>query len=148
MKKIIILLLLFGTTTLIGCRTKQNVIEVEKTHIVHDTAFYDRGSVVYKLQRDSVSEKEKTTILTKHDSVSGKDTVFCFREKWYTRYRTDHDTVRVVDCKYIVKRDSAISKEISKPPTPKTHSGLNLFIAVICVFLCVLILRYGKYRNL
>lgn len=67
-----------------GCEAKREV--VESVRYVHDTAFFHKDSVVYRLLAFNGTDEEKTAIWTSHgyDSTSGTktDTI------WKYRYRT------------------------------------------------------------
>ena len=54
--------------------------KLAQTQIVHDSFFRCDTVQSVRLGKDSVSEREKTTIQAKHDTVNGTDTVFVIRE--------------------------------------------------------------------
>jgi len=104
---------------LVGCRATKLV----QTQIVHDSVYKTRDSIVIRLIKDSVSERETTTIQTKHDTINGTDTVFVIRERVVDRWRVRTDTLKKVvyvkaarDSIYIKQpaRKTKIEKEKSK----------------------------------
>ena len=93
---------------LAGCRT-QKVVEVRT---IHDSVFQTRDSIVTRYVQDSISEREKTVILTKHDT----DTVFVTREYYKDRWRVRTDTIQKVVYKY---KENTDTKEVKKAPKEK-----------------------------
>ena len=78
-------------TALAGCGTKRLV----EAHILRDSVYLYRDSVVLRYVRDSVTEREKTTISTQRNDLTGHDTIFVGREGWRDRWRTKIDTREV-----------------------------------------------------
>lgn len=117
---------------LAGCRSTK----VAQTQIVHDSVFQKRDSIVVRLIKDSVSEREKTTIQTKHDTINGTDTVFVIRERVIDRWRVRADTVQKVV--YIkAARDSIYIKQpVQKTKEEKEKSlSKKIFIASIIIWI-------------
>lgn len=94
---------------LVGCRT-QKVVEVRT---IHDSIFQTRDSIVTRYVQDSISEREKTVILTKHDTITGTDTVFVTREYYKDRWRVRTDTIQKVVYKY---KENTDIKDVKKAP--------------------------------
>lgn len=78
---------------LTGCGTKRLV----EAHILRDSVYFYRDSVVLRYVKDSVTEREKTTISTRRNELTGQDTVFVVREVWRDRWRMRADTIRKVE---------------------------------------------------
>lgn len=97
---------------LVGCRT-QKVVEVRT---IHDSIFQTCDSIVTRYVQDSISEREKTVILTKHDTITGTDTVFVTREYYKDRWRVHTDTIQKVVYKY---KENTDTKEVKKAPKEK-----------------------------
>ena len=115
-----------------GCRTTK----LAQAQIVHDSVFQTRDSIVVRLVKDSVSEREKTTIQTKHDTINGTDTVFVIRERVTDRWKVRIDTVqRVVFVK--TARDSIYIKQpVQKTKEEKEKSlSKKIFIASLIIWL-------------
>lgn len=94
---------------LVGCRT-QKVVEVRT---IHDSIFQTRDSIVTRYVQDSISEREKTVILTKHDTITGTDTVFVTREYYKDRWRVRTDTIQKV---VYINKQSTSTKEVKGKP--------------------------------
>ena len=94
---------------LVGCRT-QKVVEVRT---IHDSIFQTRDSIVTRYVQDSISEREKTVILTKHDTITGTDTVFVPREYYKDRWRVRTDTIQKV---VYINKQSTSTKEVKGKP--------------------------------
>ncbi len=110
-----LLMFFVGILTLLmlaGCRT-QKVVEVRT---IHDSIFQTRDSIVTRYVQDSISEREKTVILTKHDTITGTDTVFVTREYYKDRWRVRTDTIQKVVYKY---KENTDTKELKKAPKEK-----------------------------
>lgn len=116
---------------LAGCGTKRLV----EAHILRDSVYLYRDSVVLRYVKDSVTEREKTTITTKRGELSGIDTVFVVREVWRDRWRTRADTMQK-----IVWRDRWRTKIDTREVT-KTRSGIGDALMFIVGLLCV----FGAY---
>lgn len=117
---------------LAGCRTTR----LAQTQIVHDSVFQTRDSIVIRLVKDSVSEREKTIIQTKHDTISGTDTVFVIRERVTDRWKIRIDTVqKVVYMK--TKRDSIYIKQpVQKTKEEKEKSlSKKIFIGALIAWI-------------
>ena len=115
-----------------GCRTTRMVSTEVRTH---DTAFVYRDSIIYRLVKDSLSEREKTVIQTKHDTVNNVDTVFVTTERERVRIIQKQDTAYIT--KYVYRaKDGNETKE-------KTKGGDNLrtivfFVSVIFFVIAVI----------
>ena len=119
MKKIL-LLLFFLLLSLAGCRTTK----LAQKQIVHDSVFQTRDSIVIRLIKDSVSEREKTIIHTKHDTINGTDTVFVIRERVKDRWKLRTDTVqKVVYAK--TSRDSSYIKQPEQKTKEEKEKSLS-----------------------
>ena len=93
----------------VGCRT-QKVVEVRT---IHDSIFQTRDSIVTRYVQDSISEREKTGILTKHDTITGTDTGFVTREYYKDRWRVRTDTIQKV---VYINKQSTSRKEVKGKP--------------------------------
>lgn len=116
--------------TLAGCGTKRLV----EAHILRDSVYLYRDSIVLRYVRDSVTEREKTTITTKRGELSGIDTVFVVREVWRDRWRTRADTMQK-----IVWRDRWRTKIDTREVT-RTRGGWRyaaLFFFILACACCV-----------
>lgn len=102
---------------------------------MRDSVYLYRDSVVLRYVKDSVTEREKTTITTKRGELSGIDTVFVVREVWRDRWRTRADTMQK-----IVWRDRWRTKIDTREVT-KTRSGIGDALMFIVGLLCV----FGAY---
>ncbi len=110
-----LLMFFVGILTLlmfVGCRT-QKVVEVRT---IHDSIFQTRDSIVTRYVQDSISEREKTVILTKHDTIKGTDTVFVTHEYYKDRWRVRTDTIQKVVYKY---KENTDIKDVKKAPKEK-----------------------------
>ena len=103
---------IFTLLVLAGCRT-QKVVEVRT---IHDSIFQTRDSIVTRYVQDSISEREKTVILTKHDTITGTDTVFVTREYYKDRWRVRIDTIQKV---VYINKQSTSTKEVKGKPLKK-----------------------------
>lgn len=123
---IAIVLVLLAFTS---CRT-QRVVEYRT---VHDSIFQTRDSVVKVLVRDSVSVREKTSVTTKHDTITGTDTVFVVREFYKDRWKLRTDTIQ---------KTVYVSKEKTEKTEKKKVSGHNKWSVekkAFFIFLCTAI---------
>ena len=127
---------------LAGCRT-QKVVEVRT---IHDSVFQTRDSIVTRYVQDSISEREKTVILTKHDTITGTDTVFITREYYKDRWRVRTDTIqKVVYVK--ATRDSIYIKQPAQKTKIEKEKSLSLKIFVVCLVLWILGFVYFRLRR-
>lgn len=103
------LTLIFGFILLLtGCRTTKSVTtEIQ----VHDTAFVFRDSIIYHFVKDSLSEREKTTIQTKRDTINNIDTVFVTTEREKFRIVQKRDTVYMTKYVYRAKEDKSTEEK-------------------------------------
>lgn len=143
MKKLLgLFLAMLVVCLLAGCRTTR----LAQTQIVHDSVFQTRDSIVIRLVKDSVSEREKTTIQTKHDTINGTDTVFVIRERVIDRWKIRNDTVqKVVYMK--TKRDSIYIKQPAQKTKIEKEKLLSLKIFVACLVLWILGFVYFRLKR-
>lgn len=117
---------------LAGCRTTK----LAQTQIVHDSVFQTRDSIVVRLVKDSVSEREKTTIQTKHDTINGTDTVFVIRERVTDRWKVRIDTVQKVVYVKTARDSIYIKQPVQKTKEEKEKSlSKKIFIASLIIWL-------------
>ncbi len=115
-----------------GCRTTK----LAQTQIVHDSVFQTRDSIVIRLVKDSVSEREKTTIQTKHDTINGTDTVFVIRERVTDRWKVRIDTVQKVVYVKTARDSIYIKQPVQKTKEEKEKSlSKKIFIASLIIWL-------------
>lgn len=127
---------------LVGCRATKLV----QTQIVHDSVYKTRDSIVIRLIKDSVSERETTTIQTKHDTINGTDTVFVIRERVVDRWRVRTDTLKKVV--YVkAARDSIYIKQPAQKTKIEKEKSLSLKIFVACLALWILGFVYIRLRR-
>lgn len=112
MRNVLYFVLLFLILALSGCRTHRIV----EKQILHDSIYITKDNVIYKYEKDSVQEKEKVHIYTKHDTLLNTDSVFVVREKFVNRWKIRTDTITKVA--YIYKG--------SKASTEKEKHGVGL----------------------
>ena len=125
---------------LVGCRATKLV----QTQIVHDSVYKTRDSIVVRLIKDSVSERETTTIQTKHDTINGTDTVFVIRERVVDRWRVRTDTLKKVT--YVkAARDSIYIKQPAQKIEKEKSLPLKIFVA--CLILWILGFVYIRLRR-
>lgn len=125
---------------LVGCRATKLV----QTQIVHDSVYKTRDSIVVRLIKDSVSERETTTIQTKHDTINGTDTVFVIRERVVDRWRVRTDTLKKVT--YVkAARDSIYIKQPAQKTKKEKSLPLKIFVA--CLILWILGFVYIRLRR-
>lgn len=143
MKKLLgLFLAMLVVCLLAGCRTTR----LAQTQIVHDSVFQTRDSIVIRLVKDSVSEREKTIIQTKHDTINGTDTVFVIRERITDRWKVRIDTVqKVVYMK--TKRDSIYIKQPAQKTKIEKEKLLSLKIFVACLVLWILGFVYFRLKR-
>lgn len=130
MKRLLFIVGLIGCLCLIGCKTKERIIEVVRTDTLYQS----------KVQRDSVYiEKEK------HDSVyihQKGDTVLI--EKWHTEWRDRWRNREKHDTLYISKRDT-IRQTITKTDVIRKEKELTwwqkirLSLGNICLLILLII---------
>lgn len=119
MKKLLgLFLAMLAVCLLAGCRTTR----LAQTQIVHDSVFQTRDSIVIRLVKDSVSEREKTTIQTKHDTINGTDTVFVIRERVTDRWKVRTDTVQKVVYVKTARDSIYIKQPVQKTKEEKEKS--------------------------
>jgi hypothetical protein len=116
---------------LAGCGTKRLV----EAHILRDSVYLYRDSVILRYVKDSITEREKTTISTKRNELTGQDTIFVVREVWRDRWRMRADTIRKVEW-----RDRWRTKIDTREVT-RTRSGIGDALMFIVGLLCV----FGAY---
>lgn len=127
---------------LVGCRATKLV----QTQIVHDSVYKTRDSIVVRLIKDSVSERETTTIQTKHDTINGTDTVFVIRERVIDRWRVRTDTLK--KAVYVkAARDSIYIKQPAQKTKIEKEKSLSLKIFVVCLVLWILGFLYFRLRR-
>ena len=134
----ILLLLIFALS---GCRTHRIV----EKQILHDSIYITKDNVIYKYEKDSVQEKEKVHIYTKHDTLLNTDSVFIVREKFVNRWKIRTDTITKVA--YIYKGSkSSIEKEKKGTGLLEKYT-LNIWKS-IKVMLVLALLSVILFRNL
>lgn len=127
---------------LAGCRTTK----LAQTQIVHDSVFQTRDSIVVRLIKDSVSEREKTTIQTKHDTINGADTVFVIRERIIDRWKVRADTVQKVV--YIkTARDSIYIKQPMQKTKEEKEKSLSKKIFIASLIIWSIVFLYLRLRK-
>lgn len=114
-----------------GCRTTK----LAQTQIVHDSVFQTRDSIVIRLVKDSVSEREKTTIQTKHDTINGTDTVFVIRERVTDRWKVRIDTVQKVVYVKTARDSIYIKQPVQKKEEKEKSLSKKIFIASLIIWL-------------
>lgn len=72
---------------LAGCKSKESIVQAQ---IIHDSVFVARDSVVYRLVKDSVVERQQTT------STANGDTIYIDRLREVERWKIRTDTIRLV----------------------------------------------------
>lgn len=126
---------------LTGCRT-QTIVE---TKIVRDSVFQTRDSIVYRLIKDSVSEREKIVILTKRDTIKGVDSVFVTKERYIDRWKIRTDTIQKKV--YISQsKDEKVKGEV-KPKKSLSEKLLSKKIFLICAMAWAAAYTYFRLRN-
>lgn len=142
MRTKIILAIMAMCVLLTGCRT-QTIIE---TKIVRDSIFQTRDSIVYRLIKDSVSEREKTVILTKRDTIKGIDSVFVTKERYVDRWKIRTDTIqRKVYIK--MSKDEKVKDEIKPKSKLWTEKLLSKRFFLICAMVWAAAYTYFRLRN-
>lgn len=126
---------------LTGCRT-QTIVE---TKIVRDSVFQTRDSIVYRLIKDSVSEREKIVILTKRDTIKGVDSVFVTKERYIDRWKIRTDTIQKKV--YIRQSKDERFKEEAKPKKSLSEKLLSKKIFLICAMVWAAAYTYFRLRN-
>ena len=102
---------------------------------MRDSVYLYRDSVILRYVKDSITEREKTTISTKRNELTGQDTIFVVREVWRDRWRMRADTIRKVEW-----RDRWRTKIDTREVT-RTRSGIGDALMFIVGLLCV----FGAY---
>ena len=111
---------------LVGCKTKERVVTVEKVR--NDTTY------ITKHQRDSVWLHDSIHVTEKGDTIR--------IEKWHTRYieRLSHDTL------YVAKRDSVpVPYEVTKE-VPAKLSSVQVGLMVIGLFAILALILVVVYK--
>ena len=134
----ILLLLIFALS---GCRTHRIV----EKQILHDSIYITKDNVIYKYEKDSVQEKEKVHIYTKHDTLLNTDSVFIVREKFVNRWKIRTDTITKVT--YIYKGSKASTEKEKKGTGLLEKYTLNIWKS-IKVMLVLALLSFILFRNL
>lgn len=134
----ILLLLIFALS---GCRTHRIV----EKQILHDSIYITKDNVIYKYEKDSVQEKEKVHIYTKHDTLLNTDSVFIVREKFVNRWKIRTDTITKVA--YIYKGSKA-STEKEKKGTGLLEKYTFNFWKIAKYMLVLFILSIVVLRNI
>ena len=135
----ILLLLIFALS---GCRTHRIV----EKQILHDSIYITKDNVIYKYEKDSVQEKEKVHIYTKHDTLLNTDSVFIVREKFVNRWKIRTDTITKVA--YIYKGSKASTEKEEKKGTGLLEKyTLNIWKS-IKVMLVLALLSVILFRDL
>lgn len=134
----ILLLLIFALS---GCRTHRIV----EKQILHDSIYITKDNVIYKYEKDSVQEKEKVHIYTKHDTLLNTDSVFIVREKFVNRWKIRTDTITKVT--YIYKGSKASTEKEKKGTGLLEKYTLNIWKS-IKVMLVLALLSVILFRNL
>lgn len=97
--------------------------------------------VIKVFVRDSVSVHEKTSVTTKHDTVTGTDTVFVVREFYKDRWKLRTDTIQKT---VYISREKAST--IEKKKEDKTHKKMECRKESFrTVFMCCYRLDGGLY---
>lgn len=107
-----------------GCRTSKTATTEIRTH---DTAFVYRDSIIYRLVKDSLSEREKTVIETKHDTINNVDTVFVTTEREKFRIIQKQDTAYITKYVYRSKSDGVSKNKVIK----KYYRNISLYIGIV-----------------
>lgn len=141
MKKILyVFALLLVACAFIGCRTHR-VIE---TQIVHDSVYQTKDSIIVRFVKDSVSEREKTNIYTKHDTVTGIDTVFVIREKYIDRWKVRTDTIQKI---VYVEKSKSSTKEVKKEKKKMSEKKQAFLFFLGCLTVWLIAYIYLRLRK-
>ena len=123
---------------LAGCKSTKEM--VQDVRIVHDSVFVARDSVVYKLVKDSVIEREQTT------SMANGDTVIIYRLREVERWKVRADTVKLVE--YVeMKSDSTSHREavkVEKERKPPNPTPWVLLAVAVCIIIYLIRARLGR----
>lgn len=133
MKKLLgLFIVMLAVCLLAGCRTTR----LAQTQIVHDSVFQTRDSIVIRMMKDSVSEREKTTIQTKHDTINGTDTVFVIRERIIDRWKIRTDTVQKVVYVKTARDSIYIKQPVQKTKEEKEKSlSKKIFLGALVAWI-------------
>lgn len=133
MKKLLgLFIVMLAVCLLAGCRTTR----LAQMQIVHDSVFQTRDSIVIRLVKDSVSEREKTTIQTKHDTINGTDTVFVIRERIIDRWKIRTDTVQKVVYVKTARDSIYIKQPVQKTKEEKEKSlSKKIFLGALVAWI-------------
>ena len=143
MRRILYLILaVFATLSIVSCRT-QRVVEKQ---IFHDSIYITKDNVIYKFEKDSVQEKEKVHIYTKHDTLLNTDSVFIVREKFVNRWKIRTDTITKVA--YIYKGSKASTEKEEKKGTGLLEKYTFNFWKIAKYMLVLFILSIVVLRNI
>ena len=135
----ILLLLIFALS---GCRTHRIV----EKQILHDSIYITKDNVIYKFEKDSVQEKEKVHIYTRHDTLLNTDSVFIVREKFVNRWKIRTDTITKVA--YIYKGSKASTEKEEKKGTGLLEKYTFNFWKIAKYMLVLFILSIVVLRNI
>ena len=141
MRNVLYFILLLLVFALSGCRTHRIV----EKQILHDSIYITKDNVIYKYEKDSVQEKEKVHIYTKHDTLLNTDSVFIVREKFVNRWKIRTDTITKVA--YIYKGSKA-STEKEKKGTGLLEKYTFNFWKIAKYMLVLFILSIVVLRNI
>lgn len=141
MRNVLYFVLLFLILALSGCRTHRIV----EKQILHDSIYITKDNVIYKYEKDSVQEKEKVHIYTKHDTLLNTDSVFVVREKFVNRWKIRTDTITKVA--YIYKGSKA-STEKEKKGTGLLEKYTFNFWKTAKIILVLFIISIVVLRNI
>ena len=138
---ILIVLVIFGwLMLLVGCKSKESVVQ---TQIVHDSVFVARDSVVYRLVKDSVIERQQTT------STANGDTIFIDRLREVERWKIRTDTVKLVQ--YLKEKSDSTSQRdavrVEKQPSvwkPPNFTVLAIWVVAVCAIVYLIRARQDR----
>ena len=134
-----LLLIVFATLSIASCRTHRIV----EKQILHDSIYITKDNVIYKYEKDSVQEKEKVHIYTKHDTLLNIDSVFVVKEKFVNRWKIRTDTITKVA--YIYKGSKASTEKEKKSTGLLEKYTLNIWkiakIILVLFVLSIIVLR-------
>lgn len=134
----IFFVVLLLVSVLVGCKTKQSI--VENVRNVHDTAYIKQDSIVYRYVTLNGIDEETTATWVSKDTVHNVDTVYKYRKRTYKAESSENTTAQKVASMMKQSKDTTATKKTTGSVAKNTgtrskHSVLSDIWFMLCGYI-------------
>lgn len=116
----IFFVVLLLVSVLVGCKTKQSI--VENVRNVHDTAYIKQDSIVYRYVTLNGIDEETTATWVSKDTVHNVDTVYKYRKRTYKAESSENTTAHKEASMMKQSKDTTATKKTTGSVAKNTGS--------------------------